>query len=394
MEPGDEQRGRERARDAGSEPEVRGPERFDAERPPIGGDLDQPQGQREDDRSSRDRLGRDRPGSGRPEPRGSDRGRHGPRDRAETRDRDEFRGRAPDEGADFAAPKDVAADDDFAPDQSGEPADLDVPATVEEQDDEQLFEPSDQGREGEGRGFGEGSGRRRRRRRGRGDRPFDRGERGERDDRFPPRPQPGYPPPTASPQKAEHQRSEHQRTGYQRAEPNPAPVEQQARARRHGEAESKQAWTPAAPGTSSRPTTATQRVALFVDVEAMQREARTIGGQVAFSRALRQIAGPRAVARAIAYCTPQSRGTGGAGGFETVRVDSDAETPVAIAVDALATAARVDCVVIAPESAASGPLVRALRAHGVRVESAGFEARGRSEVADHQRLGKEALFVP
>ncbi len=115
---------------------------------------------------------------------------------------------------------------------------------------------------------------------------------------------------------------------------------------------------------------------------------------MSFSRALRQIAGTRTVARAVAYCTPQSRGTGGAGGLESVRVDRDADTPVAIAVDALATAARVDCVVIAPESAAPAPLVRALRAHGVRVESAGFEARGQSEVADHQRLGKEALFVP
>ena len=115
---------------------------------------------------------------------------------------------------------------------------------------------------------------------------------------------------------------------------------------------------------------------------------------MSFSRALRQIAGTRTIARAVAYCTPQSRGTGGAGGLESVRVDRDADTPVAIAVDALATAARVDCVVIAPESAAPAPLVRALRAHGVRVESAGFEARGQSEVADHQRLGKEALFVP
>ncbi len=137
-----------------------------------------------------------------------------------------------------------------------------------------------------------------------------------------------------------------------------------------------------------------QRVAVLLDVEALQREARGFGGQVSFSRLLRQAAGPRTVCRAIAYCTPQSRGTGGVSGLETSRVDRDADTPVAMAVDAMATAPRVDCVILAPESAASAPLVRALRALGVRVESAGFDARGNSEVADHQRFGKEALFVP
>jgi hypothetical protein len=281
-------------------------------------------------------------------------------------------------------------------DESGadEPEDADEPVADEaddrDVDDEEgggATETSaesalDQGR-GDERGFGDGSGRRRRRRRGRdrdrgdrGDRGFARDNRGSQGERMPPASPAAHGAPMVPP-------SMPPRT--------PAPAERGARG---AEAEPKPAWTPAGPASSARPTTTTQRIALFLDVEAIQREARAIGGQVSFSRALRQIAGARTVVRALAYCTPQSRGTGGAGGLETVRVERESDTAVAIAVDALATAARVDCVVFAPESAAPAPLIRALRAHGVRVESAGFEARGHTEVADHQRLGKEALFVP
>ncbi|MEZ5965567.1 MAG: NYN domain-containing protein [Planctomycetota bacterium] len=242
----------------------------------------------------------------------------------------------------------------------------DVPVPLEDDEDEELFEPapSETRLPDEERG----PGRRRRRRRGRDrererERPrnFEPGGERTRDDRGPIAP----PPPRAVP-----------------------PGDRTPRPERGG------AWAPATPGSGARTTPATQRVALFVDVEALQHEAQSLGGQISFSRLLRQITGSRTLARAIAYCAPSSRGTGGVAGLETVRVEREAHTPVAIAVDALATAPRVDCVVIAPEPLAVSPLVRALRAAGVRVESAGFEARGPSEVADHLRLGKEALFAP
>ncbi|HLU40478.1 MAG TPA: NYN domain-containing protein [Planctomycetota bacterium] len=254
---------------------------------------------------------------------------------------------------------------------------VDEADSFEEPEDEPLFEAAEpevaQPTAPPHPGEGAGPGRRRRRRPGRDrdrdrDRGFERDRGGEREERAA---QPARPQPAA-----------------------PAAAPAHGRTPRHGEGEAKPGWTPVVPGALPRPATATQRVALFLDVDALQREARNAGGQVSFSRAVRQIAGSRAVARAVAYCTPQSRGTGGAAGIETVRVERDSDTTVAIAVDALATASRVDCVVIAPESAAAAPLVRALRAQGVRVESAGFEARGHSEVAEHQRLGKEALFVP
>jgi len=266
--------------------------------------------------------------------------------------------------------EDMFADDDEGRRQAarGDETEEDEPLPValdeddedEDEAEEELLEsPPLQGREPP-RPPGSGSGRRRRRRRGR-----------DRERGFEPAPEEAErtaPPPRALP-----------------PGDRPGPVQRPDRT---------QTWSPAAPTGSARVSTTHQRVALFVDVEALQREARALGGQVSFSRLLRQLAGTRNVSRAIAYCTPQSRGTGGVAGLETVRVENDAETAVAIAVDALATAPRVDCVVIAPEANAAGPLVRALRAAGVRVESAGFGARGTSDVAEHQRLGREALFVP
>lgn len=287
---------------------------------------------------------------------------------------------------------------------------------AEAEDEGELFEPSPAPvREDDERG--QGGGRRRRRRRGRDrDRDVERGPERAPQDRGP---EPGRPERPVEERPREDRMREQRPRDDRRHEGRPRDERRDDRGRgdrgphdRHREErpappravpamerpggrgpDRPGAFTPP-PSTSGRPAPATQRVALFLDVDALEREARTLGGQVAFSRVLRQVAGVRTLSRAIAYCTPQSRGTGGVAGLETVRVEREAETPVAIAVDALATSPRVDCVVIVPESAATGPLVRALRANGVRVESAGFENRGPSEVADHQRLGKEALFSP
>ena len=73
---------------------------------------------------------------------------------------------------------------------------------------------------------------------------------------------------------------------------------------------------------------------------------------------------------------------------------ADERVSVAIAVDAMALASRVDCVVLASASAALSPLVRGLRSQGLRVESASFDPDSPSSGPQHFQIGKECLFVP
>jgi hypothetical protein len=149
------------------------------------------------------------------------------------------------------------------------------------------------------------------------------------------------------------------------------------------------------------PAAAGARIALFVDVEHLLVEARQLGGEVSYSRVLRNLAGQRTLVRAIAYVGEGHRSLLPSlqnGGFEVELVDDARGSAVALATDAVTVGPRVDCVVLAPESAAFGHLARALRARGVRVETAGFgrggAERGRSIGQHHHQLGKECLFVP
>jgi uncharacterized LabA/DUF88 family protein len=77
-------------------------------------------------------------------------------------------------------------------------------------------------------------------------------------------------------------------------------------------------------------------------------------------------------------------------------VDAGPTTAVQVAVDAMAIAARVDCVVLAPAQAALAPLATVLRSQGVRVETASFrddhEAGFPSQ--QHVTLGEDSLFQP
>jgi uncharacterized LabA/DUF88 family protein len=153
----------------------------------------------------------------------------------------------------------------------------------------------------------------------------------------------------------------------------------------------------AAPATSA----GGARVAMFVDVEHLLVEARQLGGEVSYSRVLRNLAGQRTLVRAIAYVGEGHRSLLPSlqnGGFEVELVDDARGSAVALATDAVTIGPRVDCVVLARESGALSPLARALRARGVRVETAGFGRsgadRGRSVGQHHHQLGKECLFVP
>ena len=70
---------------------------------------------------------------------------------------------------------------------------------------------------------------------------------------------------------------------------------------------------------------------------------------------------------------------------------------VAITVDAMALAARVDCLTIVPGASELSALTNSLRASGVRVETASFGEHDRDAdlpVEGHQTLGAECMFVP
>jgi len=167
----------------------------------------------------------------------------------------------------------------------------------------------------------------------------------------------------------------------------------------HPPAPAHAAQAPSHPATPAASGTQVQRVAILVDVDALQRSAQGQGGEVSFARLLRQLTGGRPLVRAVAYATPKSR-PGAASltsaGFEVEQLEEGSVATVAAAVDAMTLASRVDCVVLAPESVALAPLVRALRGQGVRVETASYAQTrgGQGSVAGHSLLGKDSLFIP
>jgi hypothetical protein len=144
-----------------------------------------------------------------------------------------------------------------------------------------------------------------------------------------------------------------------------------------------------------------QRVAVLIDLEALAAEARAAGGELAFGKLLQRVAHRRHLIRAIAYAEPtlarHSATTLRGSGIELREVASAAELPVALAVDAMALAGRIDGLVLAPDADRVGPLATALRAQGIRVETASFTAaRGAADdrVQAQHTLGAESLFAP
>lgn len=105
----------------------------------------------------------------------------------------------------------------------------------------------------------------------------------------------------------------------------------------------------------------------------------------------------RGLVRAIAYATAEHARFGttlGAHGFEIEAAEDEASIPVAIAVDAMALASRVDAIVLAADPRQLGPLLRSLRAQGIRSELAGFTSGRATAATGHLLLGKDALFIP
>lgn len=147
------------------------------------------------------------------------------------------------------------------------------------------------------------------------------------------------------------------------------------------------------------------RVAVLMNLERLVDDAREQGGEVAYGKLLQFVARRRHLIRAIAYAqtttaqstAPTLRGSG----VETQAIGTPSDLPVAIAVDAMALATRVDSVVLVPDAEGLAPLTAALRAHGIRVETAGFgDPHGGPGTGDddpllaRHRLGDESLFQP
>lgn len=140
-----------------------------------------------------------------------------------------------------------------------------------------------------------------------------------------------------------------------------------------------------------------QRIGVLVDLDALQAEAQESGGELSFRKLLRSIAADRPVVRAICYSersTPEGAGRPLiASGFELRSDLQPATAAVALAVDAMALASRVDAVVLAPMSAPLAPLLEALRSQGLGIEVASFEGAAPAGT-QARRLGRECLFVP
>lgn len=159
---------------------------------------------------------------------------------------------------------------------------------------------------------------------------------------------------------------------------------------RDGEGERQQA-----PSRGAAP--ATQRIAIFIDAAALQEQASDQGAQVSFLRMLRDITGNRSVIRSVAYVVEGDDSLDGALAGHDIDVESCEDVGavgVALAVDAVAIAPKVDCVIVASGSRSLAPLARSLRGQGIRVESASFESERPWQGQVHHALGRSCLFVP
>jgi hypothetical protein len=138
----------------------------------------------------------------------------------------------------------------------------------------------------------------------------------------------------------------------------------------------------------------------MLDLERILREADNKGGELAFTKLFKALIGRRELIRAIAYGSKEQieahAGILEGNGVELQSVPGPDALAVSIAVDAMAIAARIDCLALVPGEEALAPLARALRATGVRVESASFdEPQGESlPPQKHHELGEECLFTP
>ncbi|MEE2886056.1 MAG: NYN domain-containing protein [Planctomycetota bacterium] len=141
---------------------------------------------------------------------------------------------------------------------------------------------------------------------------------------------------------------------------------------------------------------ARQRVAIFLDASELQASAGE--REISFGHLRRHITNARVPIRAIAYHPAKQKDLAKGlahCGFEVTAVDSKAATHITIAIDAMALADRVDCVILVPGTKSLAHLAKTLQARGVRVETASFEETGDSKLGanEHVAVGAESCFV-
>ena len=139
-----------------------------------------------------------------------------------------------------------------------------------------------------------------------------------------------------------------------------------------------------------------QRVAIFMD--AAELKARADGREISFGHLRRHVTNARIPIRAIAYHPAKDKDLAKSlqhCGFEVTAVDSKSATNITIAIDAMALADRVDCVILVPGTNSLAHLAKTLRARGVRVESASFDEAGEAKLGanEHRSVGSESCFV-
>ncbi|GEM_PF-2593634 len=147
-----------------------------------------------------------------------------------------------------------------------------------------------------------------------------------------------------------------------------------------------------------------QRVAILVDLDGLDREAhRRFEGELSTSGLLDQLCRGRLNPRAIAYLSKGDRSRQEvlrAQGFDTLAIEKERKRClVRLAMDAVAVSTRVDAIAIASTDTALLPLVEHLINLGLKVEFAGFDTtEGLSEIeatgAHIVTLGSESVLLP
>ncbi|HEX5052020.1 MAG TPA: hypothetical protein VFZ65_09630 [Planctomycetota bacterium] len=142
----------------------------------------------------------------------------------------------------------------------------------------------------------------------------------------------------------------------------------------------------------TRPTaaTATERVAVLVDLDALQADARALNAELTMHRLRAGLGGDRPVVRAVGFVT---RAATAPNGFELVVTGADLGGGIQFAATALGLLASAPCLVMAPPSPAIRQLAEVLRGAGHRIELAGFVDKADAG-KDVRRLGRDCLFVP
>lgn len=138
------------------------------------------------------------------------------------------------------------------------------------------------------------------------------------------------------------------------------------------------------------------RIAVLIDVEALQQEAEQAGGEISFRKLLRGLATDRKVVAACCLATSNTPKTHlralAAGGFEVDVLPSANDVPAALLRCTRRVEEQVDLMVLAPapESLEFVEELAAELGEG-RLELTGFQSAADGR---HRSLGRECLFIP